>query len=53
MSSRLLQLVNSTAEQHCLTFAGIALDLEQSAVLVFAPFSEISVIEDPAVQVLQ
>ena len=47
------QFVDDTAEQHGLALAGIALDPEQSALLVVTPLLKIGVAEDPAVRAFQ
>jgi hypothetical protein len=52
MRGRLNQLVNDSAEQHRLAFAGIALDPWQTALLVVPPLLEVGVFfEDPVVRV--
>jgi hypothetical protein len=52
-SRRPFQFVDNAAEQHRLALAWVALNPEQEALRIVAPPSEISVVEDLAVQVRQ
>jgi hypothetical protein len=51
--ARLNQLINNSAEQHCLAFARIALDPEELTLCMILLSLKIDIVEDPAVGVFE